>query len=475
MHYTSGKTLGGGSARNFLWYMRSAKGAYKKWAENVGDDAYTFENMAPFFRKSVHFNPPENSLRPLNASALTDVGSFSNSGGPLQVSYPRWVNAISSWFESSLHFLGFKPVKGFTDGKILGYAYISQTSTTDQVRSSSESSFLREAFQQKNNLYIYKSTIATKILFHGTQVTGVEVNTAGQAYVLSANKEVISSAGALRSPQLLMVSGIGPSGTLSANNIKPVKTLPGVGQNMWDHIIFGPAYSVALNSHSQLSTDPSFAATQVDLYNTARGGILTNVGGDFVAFEKLPLGDISNTTRKDLDTTFGADWPDVELLPFDLNLVSLATDSRNYVSSLAGLMAPFSRGNVTINSTNTGENPIVNPNWLSDPRDQEVAVAAFKRARAVFQTPIFMKIIDGGGEFSPGMAVTSDMDILEVIKQSASTISHAAGTCKMGKVEDELAVVDNHARVFGVTGLRVVDASAFPFLPPGHPQATVCK
>jgi choline dehydrogenase-like flavoprotein len=203
--------------------------------------------------------------------------------------------------------------------------------------------------------------------------------------------------------------------------------------------------------------------------------MFTNVGGDFVAFEKLPSGAVSNSTRAALDTTFGADWPDVELLPFDLNLVSLTPDGRNYVSSLAGLMSPFSRGNVTINSTDTAVNPIVDTNWLADPRDQEVAIAAFKRARAVFQTPEIQKIIVGGGEFAPGSEVTSDAAILEVIKQSATTISHAAGTCKMGKADDPLAVVDSHARVFGVTGLRVVDASTFPLLPPGHPQATVCK
>ncbi|TVY83212.1 Versicolorin B synthase [Lachnellula suecica] len=472
VHYPSGKTLGGDSARNFLWYMRSSAGAYQKWADAVGDTAYTFANLLPYFKKSVSFNPPVNSARPANASALTDTTQFSSTGGPLQVSYPYWANAISSWFQASLQTLGLKAVKGFTDGNILGYAYISQTSTTDSVRSTSESSFLREAFLQTNNLYVYKSTTATKILFSGTKAIGVTVNTAGQAYTLSANKEVISSAGAFRSPQLLMVSGIGPAATLSANKITPVKTLAGVGQNMWDHIAFGPAYAVDLTTHSQVSTNPTFDAAQVNLYNNARQGILTNVGGDFVAFEKLPAGAVSSSTRTALDSAYGSDWPDVELLPFDLDLVSLTTDGRNYVSSLCVLVAPFSRGNVTLNGTDTAVNPIVNPNWLGDARDQEVAIAGFKQARAVFATTAIKKIINGP-EFSPGAAVTSDAAILAVIEASATSISHAAGTCKMGKSTDSLAVVDNHAKVFGVTGLRVVDASTFPLLPPGHPQGTV--
>lgn len=239
--------------------------------EYVGDATYTFNSLKPFFQKFVQFNAPDD-LHPANASALTDIAAFSNHGGPLQVSYPSWANAISSWFENSLRSFGFgfKPVNGFTDGNILSYAYISQTSTTTQVRSTSESSFLREAFEEANNLYIYKSTVASKILFDGTKAIGVTVDTAGQAYDLSANEEVISSAGAFRSPQLLAVSGIGTSNTLSTNGITPIKALAGVGQNLWDHIIFGPAYCVNLTTHSRLVADTSFAAEHMDLYNTTR-------------------------------------------------------------------------------------------------------------------------------------------------------------------------------------------------------------
>ena len=194
-----------------------------------------------------------------------------------------------------------------------------------------------------------------------------------------------------------------------------------------------------------------------------------------LAFEKLPNGTISNSTRRALDSTFGPDWPDIELVPFDNDLVSLPTDGRNYVSSLVGLVAPFSRGNVTINSTSTLPNPIVSPNWLTDPRDVEVAIAGFKRARQVFSQSGIKGIINGGAEFSPGANVTSDSAILEAIRETSTTISHAAGTCRMGMEGEESAVVDSRGRVFGVEGLRVVDASAFPILPPGHPQGTVCK
>ena len=182
----------------------------------------------------------------------------------------------------------------------------------------------------------------------------------------------------------------------------------------------------------------------------------------------------SAQTRADLDATFGQDWPDIELLFFDGDLVGTPPDNRNYVSSLAGIVAPFSRGNVTINSTDTAVNPLISPNWLLDPRDQEVAIAGFRRAREIFQTSTIQPILAGPEAF-PGLNVTSNKAILETVMQSASSIDHAAGTCAMGMLNNSNAVVDSQARVFGVQGLRVVDASAFPFLPPGHPQSTVCE
>ncbi|KAI4189168.1 MAG: hypothetical protein L6R41_001667 [Letrouitia leprolyta] len=194
---------------------------------------------------------------------------------------------------------------------------------------------------------------------------------------------------------------------------------------------------------------------------------------EYVAFEKLSKGSISASTRHALDSTFGPDWPNIELVPFDNDLVSLPEDGRNYVSSLIALVAPFSRGNVTIHSTSTLDNPIVSPNWLTDPRDVEIAIAGFKRARQIFNQSGISGIINGGTEFSPAVNVTSDSKILRYIRDTSTTISHAAGTCRMGIEAEQSTVVDSRCRVIGVQGLRVVDASVFPVLPPGHPQGTI--
>lgn len=141
---------------------------------------------------------------------------------------------------------------------------------------------------------------------------------------------------------------------------------------------------------------------------------------------------------------------------------------------LGVLVAPSSRGNVTLKSSDTSDLPTINPNWLDDAADQEVAIAMFKRMRAAFQSDAMAPVVIGE-EYNPGEDVKSDEQILKFIKDNVMTIWHAACTCKMGTSDDEMAVVDSQARVFGVEGLRVVDASAFPFLPPGHPQSTVCE
>ncbi|GAB1725045.1 hypothetical protein NU195Hw_g6767t1 [Hortaea werneckii] len=483
--YPQGRTLGGGSTRNFLWYQRGSAGSYSKWANEVGDDSYAFENFLEYFKRSVDFTPLANGTRPANATPKYDESYFSSSGGPLQVSFPEFASPSASWLALGLDAIGLSELPAcMMDGNLLGWAWI--TNTIDpylQIRSTSERSFLREAIRKTYNLLVYQNTLAKKIHFTSDGVANaVEIEAAAYGsgsvtYTLNATKEVIVSAGTFRSPQLLMVSGIGPAETLRENSIDVVADRPGVGQNLWDHLFFGPAYEVNTVTHSWLA-NPEYAAQAANEYITNHTGILTNVGGDLIAFEKLPNGTISNATRMDLDDTFGSDWPDIELLSLDAYTGTLndflggAPDMKNYTAMCVALVAPFSRGNVSISSNDTAVHPLVNPNWLTDTRDQEVAIAGFKRARALFEAPGVQPVLVGS-EAYPGQNVSSDDEILSMLRASSDTIHHAAGTCRMGKPSDSMAVLDSHARVMGVHGLRVVDASAFPLLPPGHPQSTV--
>ncbi|KAL9617871.1 MAG: hypothetical protein Q9160_007359 [Pyrenula sp. 1 TL-2023] len=480
--YTRGKVLGGSSARNFMAYQRSTKGSYDLWAEEVGDRSYRWENLLPFFKKSVTFQPPNSDFRPANSTPDFDLDAFSSSGGPLTVTFPNWANAWTSWVERAFQEMGFARRAGFLSGKLLGYSYV--TSTIDresQERASSEYAFLRKALLYLTNLTVYKSTLAKKILFdNNKRATGVLVETVNIQYTLFANKEVILTSGALRSPQLLMVSGIGPRSTLAKLSIPVLSHLAGVGQNMWDHLLFSISYEVDLLTHSQLA-NPSFLLSQQEAYNTNRTGMLTNQGDDMLAWEKLPARNrrrLSPHTRRSL-AQLPSDWPEVEFLlddayfGFGRDLIFDAPqDGKNYASVAVALVAPFSKGNVTIVSADTNVNPAVDPNYLLDPRDREVAIQAFRRARDVFASQALKPVLLGEEAF-PGRNVSTDAEILDFIRESALEVYHVSATCKMGRKGDRMAVIDSKARVFGVRGLRVVDASSFPFLPPGHPQATV--
>lgn len=247
-------------------------------------------------------------------------------------------------------------------------------------------------------------------------------------------------------------------------------------------MLFGPSYNVKVTTHSKLQ-DPAFASTQVAEYITNQTGMLTNSASDFFGWEKLPVdlrAHLKNITLEGL-SKFPADWPELELTfpdgyagTLDDFLTDEPLDGKSYASIAIVLVAPFSRGNVTINSTDTADNPLVNPNSLGDPRDQDLAVQAFRRARQIFQTKALQTIAIGSEAF-PGPNVTTDAQIREYLMRNSNTIYHAAATNAMGRMNDTQAVVDSSARVIGVSGLRVVDASAFPFLPPGHPTSTVCK
>ena len=181
------------------------------------------------------------------------------------------------------------------------------------------------------------------------------------------------------------------------------------------------------------------------------------------------------STYQALQDNFPGDWPHIEYLVLDSYFgtgsgSTLGADpSKQYVAASVGLVAIFSRGNVTINSNDTSINPVVSPNWLSDPRDQDIAIAAFRRGRQLFSTNAIKPIVVA--EAYPGANITTDEQIWAVIQQSANSVYNSAGTNKMGKVDDEMAVVDSR----GVSSLRVIDASIFPFLPPGQPSATVCE
>lgn len=350
VHYPRGKCLGGSyacslmwviamlmmlrSALNFMIYQRyvvmpltllsdtnmnrPTKQSMQLWADLVQDQSYAFDSVIPFFTKTVEFTPPSVNLRSCNATAQYNIDAFAEHGEPLHVSYSNYAMSFSSWMERGLEAIGIHETTDFNSGSLNGSQYSTSTiRPLDQTRSSSKTAFFYRASSQRlRNLKVYIGTLAKQILFDSSKrATGVRVKTGLVTYTLRAKHEVILSAGVFQSPQLLMVSGVGPADTLQAHGIDVISNLPGVGQNLRDHIFFGPTYQVALETFTKLAADPLFLTEQLTKYITARTGMLTNPVTDFIAFEKVPealRSNFSSKTKEELDW-FPDDWPEIEV------------------------------------------------------------------------------------------------------------------------------------------------------------------
>lgn len=467
-------------------YQRGTAASYKMWADAVGDQSYAFENFLPWFEKSVKFTPPNQELRFANGTPEYDptVMGGKDNQGMLSVTFSHYVQAFGTWATRGLQELGFPIIPNFQSGDLLGQSYGMFTINAETMeRDSAETAFLRPALAYPNYM-VYTQALVKKILFDGNRATGVLVDTEGFEYVLSATKEVIVAAGAFQSPQLLMVSGIGPADTLEAHGIPVIANLSGVGQGMQDHIYYGPSYRVNAPTMSALQ-DPAFAAQAAEEYWNHAAGMYTNPTTDAIGWEKVPdslRNTFSNSTLAKL-AKYPDDWPELEYIGLS-GYLGWQTDSRrgdprdgyNYASLAPALVMPFSRGTVSIASADMADAPLIDPGFLTDEADVEVAIAGYKRAREFWNTDAMRPfLVSDNPEAFPGTNITTDAQILDIIKRSYNTVYHASCTCAMGKPDDEMAVVDTQARVYGVEGLRVVDASTFPLLPPGHPMSTVCK
>ncbi|KAI5369186.1 putative glucose-methanol-choline oxidoreductase, FAD/NAD(P)-binding domain superfamily [Septoria linicola] len=275
------------------------------------------------------------------------------------------------------------------------------------------------------------------------------------------------------------VSGIGPAEILEDLSIPIIKVAPGIGQNLQDHIMLGISFFAQAETASVYQNDPLKMAEAVTEYNKHRSGFVSASPGALVSFQKLvdgPSLGVSFQTQQDLGNV-PEDWPDVQVFGWSSyvgeNLAAAPPpDQRNYAGFLAGLTAPLSRGEVSISTSDMADPPIIDPQWLNHPADQEMAVAALRRMSQLLSTNAMQQIATEGRSF-PDASVTSYEDLLTAVRSQAGSFAHAAATNKMGRPSNSMAVIDSKAKVYGVQNLRVVDASAFPFLPPGQPQATV--
>lgn len=396
IHYAQGKCLGGSSGRNQMYYHRGTPGAYRAWADGVGDDSYLWDNYFQFFQRSTRFTKPSVNapLRAKNATPQYNMSSFGANDGPLQLSYPNHANPFSSYlpkaFEDALR---LPAIDAFTSGNLNGHAYSTFTfNPFTGLRSSSETAFLSSAMrnassQKRSNLQVYTLSKATQILFDSNNTaTGAKINSMGALYTLSARKEVILSAGPWHSPQLLMLSGIGPRATLEELDIPVISDRPGVGQGMWDSTnVGGVSQRVAIPTTSELNT-PKGMARNIELFNSNRTGFLATSGGDYIGWHKLPRDIVSTLSQAAQDhlNSFSADWPDIEyVINSEAGSISGSDSAEDAATVGILLIASASRGNMTISSSDINDPPVISPNWFLSPIDHEIAVAAVRQARKI--------------------------------------------------------------------------------------------
>ena len=435
-----GKVLGGSSAINGMIYIRGHRGDYDGWAVEAGED-WSYDAVLPIFREL------ENNQRGGDA--------YHGSEGELYVSDVRDIDHLQLLFVASGEAAGLPPNPDFNGAEQDGVG-LYQTTTHEGRRCSAAEAFLRPV-QARPNLTVMTDSKVRRVLFDGLRATGVEVgDRRGRRQEIFCQREVVLSAGVIQSPQLLMLSGIGPSAELGRHGLAPLVDLPGVGQNLQDHIDILVSHKSA---HPQaLGWTPRaalrFLSGLWQYWRSGRGLLATNMtyAGGFARSRP------------------GLDRPDLQLHFFS----GIMQDHGRKIMFGKGFSAhvcnlrPNSRGQVTLRSADPLDDPLIQFNYLGDSQDMQAMIAGLRLARRILGSPPLARW--SRGEFLPGPQHQSDEELADAIRQQAETIYHPVGTCRMGR--DEMSVVDPQLRVRGVSGLRVADASIMPTLISGNTNAT---
>lgn len=433
-----GKVLGGSSSINAMIYTRGHAEDYDDWAA-LGNDGWAWQDVLPYFKKA------ENNER------IQD--EYHGQGGPLNVAELVSDAGARNAFVAASEQAGFRCNSDFNGAEQEGVG-IFQVTQKDGRRCSAAEAYLFPVLQ-RSNLTVMTQSQALKLIFDGKQCNGVEILTKGGRRRVIARREVILSAGAFHSPQLLMLSGIGPAEHMQEMHIPVTHNLPGVGQGLQDHVDFVAGYRSRL--HDVLGFSP------VGMFNLARDGL----GYAFGKRRGLPTSNAAEAGGF-LKTNPDLARPDIQLH----FVVAILLDHGRKLSPYHGVschtcvLRPKSRGWVKLASANPLDAPLINPNFLDADKDIETLVAGVRITSRIMSQPAMAEYANKELNAVTGLA---DDDLEFQIRQRADTVYHPVGTCRMGK--DQAAVVDSELRVKGVQGLRVVDASIFPTLIGGNTNA----
>ena len=432
-----GKVLGGSSSINGMVYIRGQAEDFDYWRQ-LGNAGWAFDDVLPYFRRSEH--------------QMRGADAFHGTGGPLCVSDVAQHPICEAFIRSSME-LGFARNDDFNGASQEGVGY-HQTTTRNGRRCSTAVGYLRPAMQRPN-LRVVTGALTEKIALEGRQAIGVSFRRDGQLCTAQAAREVILCGGAVNSPQLLMLSGIGPQEHLAGFGVPVIHHLPGVGQSLQDH------YSAPIKLRCKLPV----TVNDVMLSNAKK----LKAGLEYYMFHRGPLSMISSPAALFARTRPELASPDIKISisPFSAERPQDGLHRFSGFTSIAYQLRPESRGEIKLKSPDPFDAPAVYPNYLATETDQRTIVAGLKLVRRILAHPHMQHFIET--EFQPGPAVESDADLLEYAQRRGGTVYHPTSTCKMGS--DPMAVVDDELRVHGVEGLRVADASVMPTVVSGNTNA----
>ncbi len=438
LNYPRGKVIGGSSAINGMIYMLGQATDYDQWRQ-LGLPGWSWDDVRPFFRKHVdHFIK----------------GDHHAQGGEWRVEQARLSWEILDAFRAAANQYGIPTVPDFNTGDNEGICYFHVNQKMGR-RWSAARGFLKPVLHRKN-LQLESGCLAEGIDFTGKRASGVRWRQDGQPRNAKCRGEVILSAGAIGSPHLLMLSGVGPAAQLAQHGIATVLDKPGVGRNLQDHLQLRTIYKVSgvktLNAMNASLLGKAGIALD---YLLRRRGPMTMAPSQLGAFTRSdPTQDRANIQYHVQPLSLGKFGEPLHTFPA-------------FTASVANVR-PTSRGTLTLKSADPGQAPAIAPNYLSTPEDRQVAADSIRVTRRIVSQPALQKYAPQ--EFLPGAAVPSDDEaaLEKAAGDIGTTIFHPVGTAKMGRDDDPRAVVDARLRVIGIEGLRVIDASVMPSITSGN-------
>ena len=437
-----GRTLGGSSSINAMCYVRGNSYDYDQWA-SLGCDGWAYKDIFPYFKKIENFEPGENK--------------YHGVGGPMNVATHLYLNPLMKAFVEAGKQAGYPIVEDYNaeTQEGIGYFYVSEKKGQ---RYSNARGYLHP-IESRKNLTVLTNAYATKILFENKRAIGVSYMCDKKVVDIFASKEIILSAGSIGTPQLLLLSGVGPRMEIEKHGISMIHELIGVGENLQDHL---DIHITCLDkTHTSMSFKPSYLwRLMVGVYEYVfrHRGELTSNYTQAVGFAKSN----PNLLAPDLQWHFAASV----YTNSGLNLKSMF---RYYgYTIMVCHLHPKSRGRITLRDANPLSKPLIDANYLAHESDLDAMVIGFKKSREILSQSAFDPYFLS--ELQPGNKIQSDENIKEYIRQNAETIYHPVGTCKMGN--DSLSVVDPKTlKIYGLKNIRVIDASIMPTVTSGNTNA----